>query len=82
MKEILVELIKLLVEKPEGVSLSESAAEDGGITLSLKVAPEDMGRIIGKEGKIIKALRTLVKTAGFREGKKIYLRVEEEQTSQ
>jgi predicted RNA-binding protein YlqC (UPF0109 family) len=61
MRDFLEYLIKNLVEKPEAVVVDESADEQGGVLLTITAAPEDMGKIIGKEGKIIKAIRDLVK---------------------
>ncbi|AVX20484.1 MULTISPECIES: KH domain-containing protein [Carboxydocella] len=72
MKELVETLAKALVEQPDQVTVL--LKEDGDeINISLSVAPDDMGKIIGKQGRIAKALRTVVKAAATREGKKVNL---------
>lgn len=70
----LVELVRFiaaaLVDKPEAVSVT-SAEEENAIVLTLRVAPEDMGKVIGRQGRIAKALRTVVKGASSRLTKKV-----------
>ena len=71
----LVELIaKSLVDKPEEVELKETEDQQG-IVIELKVAPEDMGKIIGKQGRIAKALRAVVKAASVKTGKKVTVEI-------
>ena len=66
MKEVLEIIAKALVENPEEVSVTE--IEDGDfITLELRVADGDMGKVIGKQGRIAKAIRAVVKAASTRE---------------
>jgi len=65
----LVETIaKSLVSNPEAVTVTEKTNEDNSIVIELRVAPEDMGKIIGHQGRIAKALRTVVKAASTRKG--------------
>lgn len=77
MKELLEYLAKGLVSKPKEVKISETKEEDGTVHLSLSVSPDDMGMIIGKGGKTITAIRSLVKTAAAKAGKKVFLELEE-----
>ena len=63
-------IAKRLVEHPEQVVVAETNNERA-LILELKVAPEDMGKVIGKQGRIAKAIRTVVKAAGIHEDKKI-----------
>ena len=70
MKELLTYVARHLVEHPEAVSVSERPA-DGETLLELRVAPEDMGKVIGKQGRIAKAIRAVVKAAASKEDKKI-----------
>ena len=70
MKELLEVIAKRLVEHPEQVVVAETNNERA-LILELKVAPEDMGKVIGKQGRIAKAIRTVVKAAGIHEDKKI-----------
>ena len=70
MKELLEVIARNLVDKPDESSVTE-VEDERSITLKLKVAPEDMGKVIGKQGKIAKAIRTVVKAASVHENKKI-----------
>ena len=70
MKEVLEVIAKALVEHPDEVSVTEIAG-DNSLTLELRVADGDMGKVIGKQGRIAKALRTVVKAAASRENKKV-----------
>lgn len=74
MKELLEVIAKNLVEHPEQVRVSEKEGERAWI-LELKVAPEDMGKVIGKQGRIAKAIRTVVKAAAIHEDKKIIVEI-------
>lgn len=70
MKEVLEIIAKSLVDYPEQVSVTEVDKEDDSITLELRVAESDMGKVIGKQGRIAKAIRTVVKAAASKENKK------------
>lgn len=71
MKAVLEAIAKSLVEYPEQVSVTEVSGEDADtITLELRVAESDMGKVIGKQGRIAKAIRTVVKAAASKENKK------------
>lgn len=74
MKELLEVIAKRLVEHPEQVVVAETNNERA-LILELKVAPEDMGKVIGKQGRIAKAIRTVVKPAGIHEDKKIIVEI-------
>ena len=71
MKQVLEIIDKALVDNPEQVNITEIDNEDSTITLELRVAESDMGKVIGKQGRIAKALRTVVKAAASRENKKV-----------
>ena len=69
-KGMLIYLVEHLVEKPEAIQVS--VLENGSsITLQLRVAEEDMGRVIGRQGRIAKEIRTLIKAMGQREEKRV-----------
>lgn len=70
MQELVKVLAKALVENPDAVEV-EAVEEDDRTVLKLHVAQEDMGRVIGKQGRIAKAIRTIVKSAATRENKKV-----------
>ncbi|MGN0107933.1 MAG: KH domain-containing protein [Hominilimicola sp.] len=70
MKEVLEIIAKSLVDYPEQVNVKEIENEDQTVTLELRVADSDMGKVIGKQGRIAKAIRTVVKAAASRENKK------------
>lgn len=71
MKEVLEIIAKALVDNPDEVSIKEIDNGDSTITFELRVAENDMGKVIGKQGRIAKALRTVVKAAASRENKKV-----------
>lgn len=71
MKEVLEIIAKALVENPDAVSVTQIDNEDETITLELRVAPDDMGKVIGKQGRIAKAIRAVVKAAASKENKKV-----------
>ena len=74
MKEIVEVIAKALVDRPEAVEVSEK--EDERQTLiELHVSEDDMGKVIGKQGRIAKAMRTLVKAAATREEKKVTVEI-------
>ena len=75
MQELVTVLAKALVEKPEAVQVDAVEEEDRTV-LKLHVAQEDMGRVIGKQGRIAKAIRTIVKSAATREKKKVSVDIE------
>jgi len=75
MKELLEILAKNLVDNPDVVSVSESIDEEGNVVLELSVAEEDMGKVIGKQGRIAKAIRTLVKAAAIHADKRVIVRI-------
>lgn len=70
MKELVEVIAKALVENPDEVVVTEKE-EGKHITLELHVAASDMGKVIGKQGRIAKALRSVVKAASSRENKKV-----------
>ena len=70
MQELLKAIASGLVEKPEEVAVTSEEGENGMTVFHLHVAEDDMGRVIGKQGRIAKAIRTVVKAASARTGKK------------
>ena len=72
----LVEAIaKSLVENPDQVEVRELPAKADSMVIELKVAPSDMGKVIGKQGRIAKALRTVVKAAAVRKNQKVIVEI-------
>jgi len=74
MKDLLEYLAKSLVDNPEGVKVSQVEGERS-IILELRVSPEDMGKVIGKQGRIAQALRTIVKAAAIKDGKRVMIEI-------
>ena len=72
MKELVEIIAKALVENPTEVTVTETVKDDE-IVLELKVAPSDMGKVIGKQGRIAKAIRSVVKAAASRDNKNCLL---------
>lgn len=74
MRELLLYLVKQLTTRPDDVQV-ESSEESETLRLRLTVSEEDKGRVIGKQGKVIKAIRSVVSAAAAREGKKAAVEV-------
>ena len=74
MKELLLYMAKNLVDNPDAVSVNEITEEDG-LVLELRGAPEDMGKEIGRQGRIAKEIRTIIKTVAQRDGEKVTVEI-------
>ena len=74
MKELLLYMAKNLVDDPEAVTVTEASDEEGTV-LELRVAPGDMGKVIGRQGRIAKEIRTIVKTVAQRTGEKVTVEI-------
>ena len=74
MKDLLLYIARNLVDDPDAVSVTEVPGDEE-LTLELRVAPDDMGKVIGKQGRIAKAIRTVVKAASTKENKKVTVEI-------
>jgi len=74
MRELVEIIAKSLVDDPDKVQVNEVLGEQS-IILELRVAPEDMGKVIGKQGRIAKAIRTVVKAAAIKENKRVVVEI-------
>ena len=74
MKELLTYIARNLVDHPEQVEVTEHAG-DGETTLELRVASEDMGKVIGRQGRIAKEIRTLIRSVAQRSGKRVSVEI-------
>ncbi|HBM75071.1 MAG TPA: KH domain-containing protein [Clostridiaceae bacterium] len=74
MKELVEIIAKALVDDPDSVQVNEITGEQS-VILELKVAPEDMGKVIGKQGRIAKAIRAVVKAAAAKENKRVVVEI-------
>ncbi len=73
-KELIEVIAKSLVKNPDQVSVTPT--DDKGVTVyEIRVAPEDMGKVIGKQGRIAKALRAVVKAAATRENRRVMVEI-------
>lgn len=77
MRDILEYVLKGIVDKPEKISVTESK-EDDITRLKIAVDKEDVGKVIGKKGKVIKSIRSLLKVASIKNRQKIFLDTVEE----
>jgi predicted RNA-binding protein YlqC (UPF0109 family) len=73
MKELLLYMAQNLVDHPEEVSVTEITGEE--TTLELRVAPEDMGKVIGRQGRIAKEIRTIIKSVAQRKGQRVNVEI-------
>lgn len=74
MKELVEMIAKSLVDDPNAVEVNEVEGTQS-VIIELKVAPDDMGKIIGKQGRIAKAIRTVVKAAAIKENKRVVVEI-------
>ncbi len=75
MKDVLMYIVGSLVEHPQDVKIGVN--EDGDVTrFKLTLASSDRGKVIGKEGRVVKAIRTVLQTAAARQNKKVYLDID------
>ncbi len=75
LKDILADLAKAIVDTPDEVNVTEEQDSDGNVVLTLSVAPDDMGMVIGRHGKIAKAIRTVMKAAANTINKKVTVEI-------
>ena len=75
MKELVEVIAKALVENPDEVVVTESVKDDETV-IELSVAPADMGKVIGKQGRIAQAIRSVVKAASSKEDKKVIVEIQ------
>ena len=77
MKELLITIAQGLVEDPSAVTVEQDEPmEDGTVVFHLHVAADDMGRVIGKQGRIAKAMRTVMRTAATRQDAKVAVEID------
>jgi hypothetical protein len=74
LKSLIEILVKALVEDPDSVVVEE-VDEGDSITYEVTVAPDDIGKVIGKQGRVANALRTVAKAAALKEHKNVYVRI-------
>ena len=72
MKDLLTYIAQNLVEHPQAVDVQET---DGNVVLELRVDPSDMGKVIGRQGRIAKEIRTLMRSVAQRQGKKVSVEI-------
>lgn len=73
MKELLLYMARNLVDNPDAVSVTEIPGEE--TVLELRVAPEDMGKVIGRQGRIAKEIRTIMKSVAQRKGERVNVEI-------
>ncbi|MBT3363518.1 MAG: KH domain-containing protein [Chloroflexi bacterium] len=74
MKELVEYIARSIVDDPEQVNVTEGYGD--GVVLNLHVAPDDMGKVIGKQGRIATAIRALLKVAAIKQGVRVTLNIE------
>lgn len=74
MKELLEAIVEALVDNPKEIVVNEIEGEKS-IILEVRVAPDDMGKIIGKQGRIAKAIRTVMKAAAVKDNKRVVVEI-------
>lgn len=77
MKEFIEYIVKHLVDQPENVVIEEEARDENKIVIRLKVAPSDIGKVIGKKGRTAIAIRTIGRAAGKKLGKIVSVNIQD-----
>ena len=75
MKELVEYIARSLVDDPASVEVTETETGSSAIVLELRVAPDDMGRVIGKSGRVANAIRALLRVVAAKEGKRVTLEI-------
>jgi len=78
MKDLLLYILRSIVDYPDQVVVDESTREDSYVVLTVSVNQGDMGKVIGREGKIIKAIRSLIRVVAIRENKKVSVELQDQ----
>jgi predicted RNA-binding protein YlqC (UPF0109 family) len=76
-REYLEFVAKQLVDEPDAVRVEEADGEDGALVLKLHVAKDDVGKVIGRQGRIARALRTVVRAGAMRRGRRTLVEIVE-----
>jgi predicted RNA-binding protein YlqC (UPF0109 family) len=74
-QELLAELARRLVDEPDAVRVEQVEGDDGSLVLRLHVAEDDIGKVIGRQGRIARALRTIVRAGGPNAGRRLQLEI-------
>ncbi len=74
MEEFIAYLVKNIVNQPESVDI-RSLLGQNGLLIEIRVAPEDIGKVVGRKGNVIRSLRTLAMTIGARLGRRVHLEI-------
>jgi predicted RNA-binding protein YlqC (UPF0109 family) len=75
MVELVAELARRLVDEPDAVRVEEFEDDDGTLVLRLHVADDDVGKVIGRQGRLARALRTIVRAGGVEAGQRLQLEI-------
>lgn len=75
MAELLAELARRLVDEPDAVRVEQVEGDDGSLVFQLYVAEADVGKVIGRQGRIVRALRTIVRAGGPSAGRRLQLEI-------
>ncbi|HZS30611.1 MAG TPA: KH domain-containing protein [Gaiellaceae bacterium] len=75
MDDLVAELARRLVDEPGAVRVEQYEEDDGTLVLELHVAPDDVGKVIGRQGRLARALRTIVRAGGVEAGRRLALEI-------
>jgi predicted RNA-binding protein YlqC (UPF0109 family) len=75
MKEIIEYIAKVIVNAPDDVKVTEETDDKGMVVVKLEVAPDDKGRVIGRQGRVAEAMRTLLRVVATKEGIRVRLEI-------
>ncbi len=75
MKELIEYIVKAIADDPDAVVVTETEEEDGRIVIRLEVAADDKGKVIGRQGRVVQAMRTLLRVAAVKKGVRAVLEI-------
>ncbi|MBI3742883.1 MAG: KH domain-containing protein [Chloroflexi bacterium] len=75
MKELIEYIAKSITDNPDAVKVTESTDEEGRVVIRLEVAQEDKGKVIGRQGRVVQAMRTLLRVAAVKKGARVNLEI-------
>jgi len=75
MKELIEYIAKSITDNPDAVKVTETTDEEGRVVIRLEVAQEDKGKVIGRQGRVVQAMRTLLRVAAVKKGTRVNLEI-------
>lgn len=82
MKDLLIYILRSIVDFPDEIVVDEQINDEGLVVMTINVNPGDMGKVIGKDGRIIKAIRSIIRVVAIRENRKVAIEIADQASSE